>query len=58
MIQSTDCMYDKERKEKLEKSFKKEFGEKLPVPKTLNCINCGTCYNSKFEKLNYRIGWL
>ena len=51
-------MWSKERKVKLEKSFKKNFGGELSVPKTLNCINCGQVFDENFKKLDYKIGWL
>lgn len=47
-----------DRLEKLKKSFKKKFSVNLPELKGYNCIECGACYDEKFEREELNVGWL
>lgn len=49
---------EKNRLEKMNESFKKKFGNDLPTPKGYNCIECGACYDEKFEREELNVGWL
>ena len=43
---------------RMSERFRKEFGDKLPIPKGYNCIKCGACYDEEFKREKYNIGWL